>query len=134
MYMLTHVNKGFIYTQTTDRMWRKNRVANSGSNCAGTDLNRNWPYKWNGQGSSTNPCSETYRGSSAGSSVENKALTGWLSNLKKTQSVKLFIDWHSYSQLFMSRTCPSLSVLMSVIIANTSPPFSLRILLHCSSW
>lgn len=84
-------------------MWRKNLQTNSGTNCKGTDLNRNWPYQWTGSGSSTNPCDEAFRGPSAGSSPENKAVTSFLSSLKKQQPVKLFIDWHSYSQLFMSR-------------------------------
>lgn len=47
-YLLPVVNPdGFVYSQTNDRMWRKNRSkAPSGSSCLGTDINRNWPYKW----------------------------------------------------------------------------------------
>ncbi|EEP81002.1 conserved hypothetical protein [Uncinocarpus reesii 1704] len=51
---------GFVYTQTRNRMWRKNRTPNGGSS-VGTDINRNWPFQWSGSGSSTNPSSETYR-------------------------------------------------------------------------
>ncbi|KAK2616658.1 hypothetical protein QQS21_000481 [Conoideocrella luteorostrata] len=102
-YMLPIVNvDGFKYSQTSSRMWRKNRGTNQGSNCVGTDVNRNWPYQWNGRGSSTNPCDETYRGSSAGSSTEIKSLSGFLQKVKSQQGVKLYIDWHSYSQLFMT--------------------------------
>lgn len=47
-YILPIVNPdGFSYTQTNDRLWRKNRsAAPSGSSCLGTDINRNWPYQW----------------------------------------------------------------------------------------
>jgi murein tripeptide amidase MpaA len=70
MYIFPIVNPdGFVFTQTNNRLWRKNRShAPSGSNCAGVDLNRNWPYKWDVTpgGSSGNPCDETYRGKHAG--------------------------------------------------------------------
>lgn len=68
-YILPVVNPdGFVYTQTNDRLWRKNRsAAPSGSSCLGTDINRNWPYKWDVPGgSSTDPCDQTYRGRTAG--------------------------------------------------------------------
>ena len=46
------------------RTWRKNRQPNSGSSNVGTDLNRNWDYKWGCcGGSSGSTVSETYRGS-----------------------------------------------------------------------
>lgn len=43
-------------------MWRKNRQTNEGSECVGRDVNRNWPHKWDGEGSSPDPCDETFRG------------------------------------------------------------------------
>ncbi|KAJ8951569.1 hypothetical protein NQ318_020446 [Aromia moschata] len=63
---------GYEYSHTVDRLWRKNR-ARSGQ-CSGTDLNRNFGYKWGGQGSSKNPCSETYGGYSAFSEPETAAI------------------------------------------------------------
>lgn len=46
-YILPVVNPdGFVYSQTTNRLWRKNRsAAPPGSDCLGTDINRNWPYQ-----------------------------------------------------------------------------------------
>lgn len=51
-YIMPVVNPdGFVYTQTNDRMWRKNRSpAPSGSSCVGIDENRNWPYQWDVSG------------------------------------------------------------------------------------
>ena len=46
--------------------WRKNRQPNAGSSYIGTDLNRNWGYRWGCcGGSSGTTSSETYRGSAA---------------------------------------------------------------------
>ena len=46
--------------------WRKNRQPNGSGEPVGTDLNRNWGYKWRCcGGSSGNPGSETYRGPEA---------------------------------------------------------------------
>ncbi|WEW55768.1 hypothetical protein PRK78_001201 [Emydomyces testavorans] len=93
---------GFVYTQTRDRLWRKNRAPNPGARCPGTDLNRNWPYQWDGPGSSPNPCSETYRGRAPGDAPETKAWVAFLQKTVQSQKVKQYIDWHSYSQLFMT--------------------------------
>ncbi|KAK2603613.1 hypothetical protein QQS21_004194 [Conoideocrella luteorostrata] len=102
-YMFPIVNvDGFKYTQTDDRLWRKNRQTTSGSSCMGHDINRNWPYKWDGRGASTNPCAEDFKGKSAGDAPETKALSGFLQNIKGAQGLKLYIDYHSYSQLFMT--------------------------------
>lgn len=37
-----HNPDGFVYTQTNNRLWRKNRQPRSNATCTGTDLNRNW--------------------------------------------------------------------------------------------
>jgi len=43
--------------------WRKNRQPNAGSSYIGTDLNRNWSYRWGCCGGGSNdPSSTTYRG------------------------------------------------------------------------
>ncbi|PVH94062.1 Zn-dependent exopeptidase, partial [Periconia macrospinosa] len=61
-YIIPIVNPdGFAYTQTNDRLWRKNRQTVSGSTCYGRDINRNWPFQWStAGGASTSPCSGTY--------------------------------------------------------------------------
>jgi hypothetical protein len=85
-------------------MWRKNRQTTAGSSCIGHDINRNWPYQWSvSGGASTNPCDEDFRGVSQGDAPETVALSSWLQNIKTAQGLKLFIDYHSYSQLFMTR-------------------------------
>ena len=95
---------GFLYSQSNDRMWRKNRQSTSGSSCIGHDINRNWPYQWSVPGgASTDPCAQDFKGKAQGDTPEAQALSSWLKGIKSAQGLKLFIDYHSYSQLFMTR-------------------------------
>ncbi|KAG0328072.1 hypothetical protein BGZ99_006245 [Dissophora globulifera] len=87
---------GFVITQSSNRMHRKNAQTNGG--CLGTDTNRNWGYKWNTGGSSTDPCADDYMGPSAFSSPEATNMANYLKSLPKVVS---YIDFHSYSQLWM---------------------------------
>ncbi|KAF4927553.1 putative metallocarboxypeptidase A [Colletotrichum viniferum] len=96
----------FVYTQTTDRLWRKNRQPRSNITCIGTDGNRNWDFQWNyplEDGSvSSDPCSQTFRGLSPGDTTENVVLSALSRKLAATPGgIRLFIDWHSYSQLIL---------------------------------
>jgi carboxypeptidase A4 len=102
-YVIPVVNPdGFVYTQTTDRLWRKNRQSRSSSSCIGTDVNRNWNSHWDVPGgSSTNPCSETYRGLAPSDTPENKALSNHILGIAQSVGVKFYVDWHSYSQLIL---------------------------------
>lgn len=84
---------GFVYSQTTDRLWRKNRQTVSGNTCVGRDINRNWPYKWElTGGASTSPCSETYKGQVAGDSPENLGLRTQINQLKASRGIRLYLD------------------------------------------
>lgn len=59
------------------QLQRKN-LNDNGAGCSGTDvgtdLNRNFVFKWGGTGSGTTPCAETFRGSKPGSEPETVAL------------------------------------------------------------
>ncbi|TVY81002.1 Metallocarboxypeptidase A-like protein [Lachnellula suecica] len=107
-YIFPVVNPdGFVYSQTTDRLWRKNRQTISTNTCVGRDINRNWPLQWSlTGGASTDPCAEDYKGKvvrqAAGDAPENKALLAYINNLAAGKGVQLYIDIHSYSQLFMT--------------------------------
>ncbi|KAL8381981.1 hypothetical protein RB595_005983 [Gaeumannomyces hyphopodioides] len=94
---------GFAYTQTNDRLWRKNRQTVSGNSCVGRDINRNWPsssWALTG-GASTSPCSETYKGQAAGDSPENKGLAAQAQSLQSGNGIKLYLDIHSYGQYIL---------------------------------
>jgi hypothetical protein len=100
---------GFVYTQTNDRLWRKNRQpppeTASNQTCYGRDINRNWEHNWdaNTRGASDDECSQVYRGVRPRDAPENAAMDDFLRNIRDEQGIKLYIDWHSYSQLIL---CP----------------------------
>lgn len=99
---------------------RKNANTTNGPNCGttggssqiGIDLNRNTSSGY-GTGSSTNPCSETYRGPSANSEVETKALQSLWRSLYKDRratgtsaaapadTTGVVISMHSYSNMVL---------------------------------
>jgi carboxypeptidase A4 len=100
-----HLYPGFVYSQTTDRMWRKNRQdPPSGSNCYGIDINRNWDSHWSDpEGASTDPCNETYKGTAAFDAPETAKLAAFTqAHMNTTAGVKMYMDWHSYSQMFFT--------------------------------
>ncbi|XP_071950984.1 carboxypeptidase B-like [Antedon mediterranea] len=102
-YIVPSLNAdGYVYTWEYDRLWRKTRQRFKGNLCVGTDPNRNYDYKWGGEGASNNSCSLTYAGPHAFSEPEIKGSTGFLLEKAKTQPFKVFIDWHSYSQLMLA--------------------------------
>jgi len=90
---------GYTYTHEVARLWRKNRELNSGNTCVGTDLNRNFAFGWGRDGSSNNPCSDTFRGLTPTSSPETKAITSFIATL---QNLAYYLDIHCCGAMFMS--------------------------------
>ncbi|MEU8987409.1 M14 family metallopeptidase [Streptomyces sp. NPDC048558] len=86
------------------RSWRKNRQPNSGSSAVGTDLNRNWAYRWGCcGGSSGSASSDTYRGASAESAPEVKVIANFVRSrvVGGVQQIKAGVDFHTYSELVL---------------------------------
>ncbi|WP_406479422.1 M14 family metallopeptidase [Streptomyces platensis] len=86
------------------RSWRKNRQPNAGTSEVGTDLNRNWDFKWGCcDGSSTEPGDETYRGPSAASAPEVQVVSKFVHgrNVGGKQQITAAIDFHTYSELVL---------------------------------
>jgi hypothetical protein len=76
-------------------MWRKNRK-NNGSGSYGIDLNRNYgPFAyWNSSygGSSTDPSSDTYRGTAQFSENETAAIRDFYA----TKNISGTLNYHTY--------------------------------------
>ncbi|KAH6624015.1 hypothetical protein B0J18DRAFT_166276 [Chaetomium sp. MPI-SDFR-AT-0129] len=106
-YIFPIVNPdGFVFTQTKDRLWRKNRQINAGkgrgASCVGRDLNRNWASAWGKSGgASDKPCRSTFRGFRPLDAPETRALAVELEAIREEQGIRLFIDWHAFGQLVM---------------------------------
>jgi carboxypeptidase T len=84
--------------------WRKNRQPTPGTPYIGTDLNRNYGYKWGGGGlTSTNPKAITYRGPSAFSAPETRAVRDFLKSrvVGGRQQIRVHITFHEYGRLVM---------------------------------
>jgi carboxypeptidase T len=84
--------------------WRKNRQPNTGSSAIGTDLNRNWGYKWGCcGGSSGTASSDTYRGAAAFSAPETAVVRDFVNSriVGGTQQIKTHIDFHTKGELVM---------------------------------
>ena len=107
IYLVFNLNPdGSEYDMATGsyRSWRKNRQPNSGSSAIGTDLNRNWGYRWGCcGGSSSSPSSSTYRGPSAFSAPETRAVRDFVASrvVGGAQQLRAAIDFHTYSELVL---------------------------------
>uniref|UniRef100_A0A336MR26 Zinc carboxypeptidase A 1 n=1 Tax=Culicoides sonorensis TaxID=179676 RepID=A0A336MR26_CULSO len=89
---------GFVYTHTSNRLWRKTRQPSS-SLCNGADPNRNFGYKWGTGGSSNNACSDLYAGKYEFSEPETAALAAFYATI--ASNITAYVNFHSYSQLIM---------------------------------
>lgn len=85
---------------TKDRLWRKNRFPSATGPCVGVDSNRNFASNWGGEGSSGQPCSETYRGESVFSERESQAIRDALAAHRGR--VRAYVSVHSYASLWMT--------------------------------
>ncbi|XP_040170178.1 zinc carboxypeptidase A 1-like [Anopheles arabiensis] len=87
---------GYEYTTTTDRLWRKNR-----NSPLGIDLNRNFGYKWEVEVNpdDKNPEGDTYRGPSAFSEQESKAIGNLLK--EHAQTTMLYVDLHTFGETIL---------------------------------
>jgi len=97
---------GFRYDLTGSpyRAWRKNRQPNAGSSAIGTDLNRNYDYRFACcGGSSGNPASITYRGSKAFSAPETQAFRDFVNGRVEDgiQQITEHITLHTNGELIL---------------------------------
>jgi carboxypeptidase T len=88
----------------TYRLWRKNRQPTPGSSAIGTDLNRNYDYRWGGGGrTSSDPKAITYRGPAAFSAPETRAMRDFLRSrvVGGRQQIRAYLTFHEYGRLVM---------------------------------
>jgi len=90
---------GYAFSWTNDRMWRKNRRPNAGSTCIGTDLNRNFDFRWGMEGVSHLPCGATYCGPNGASEPETQVVQNELRRL--APSLLAMVTIHSYGNMWM---------------------------------
>ncbi|KAM7539502.1 hypothetical protein Aperf_G00000030700 [Anoplocephala perfoliata] len=99
-YIAPNINPdGYEYSFNRNRFWRKNRGRTGQNWCLGVDLNRNFPYKWSLSGSSSNPCSDVFRGNSAADQLETQSVVDKLTTI--ADQTKLYLTLHSFGQLIL---------------------------------
>lgn len=116
IHVLVHANPDGRKRAEAGQLWRKNTnpIGCSTSSQQGIDLNRNFPFHWNGAGgSSGQPCNDTYRGPSPASEPETQAIVDYTQQLfpdnrgpgindpAPDDTPGIFMDVHSYSQLVL---------------------------------
>jgi carboxypeptidase T len=91
------------YRSGTLRNWRKNRQPNAGTTAVGTDLNRNYDYRWGGSGSSSSPSSSKYRGKAPFSAPETRGMRDFLASrvIGGRQQIRAAISFHEYGRYVM---------------------------------
>ena len=112
LYFVPVVNPdGYEYNFQTNPggggLWRKNRRSNGGGSY-GVDLNRNYPEQWGYDdiGSSPNPDSESYRGTSPASEPEVAAMVAFMAarDFKTALSIHTYGGWwlspYGYEELY----------------------------------
>ncbi|XP_022817990.1 carboxypeptidase B-like, partial [Spodoptera litura] len=94
-YLIPVVNPdGYLYSHTTDRLWRKNRRGTA--NAIGVDLNRNFDYNFGKYGASTDPKADNYCGPRPFSEPEARVLADFIT--EKKQNLRFYFSFHAYGQ------------------------------------
>ena len=104
MYFMPCVNPdGYLWNQSTDPdgggLWRKNRYVDENGDVKGVDLNRNYGFEWgvDDQGSSPNANNDTYRGPSAFSEPETKAVRDFANQ----HQFQIALNYHTFGNLLI---------------------------------
>ena len=89
----------FLKNLQKGRFWRKNRKPNNGSRCIGTDLNRNWAYKWGGRGTweranCSKPCIHIYQ-------LHLKTIVIQRKTSCKERNLNYFVPFLDYKKIFI---------------------------------
>jgi len=80
------------------RLWRKNRQATTGSRYVGTDLNRNYDYRWGCcGGSSSDPAAWNYRGPAPFSAPETRVVRDFVNSrvVDGQQQIRVHLTFHT---------------------------------------
>ena len=104
VFMVDPDGLAYDLTGSPYRSWRKNRQANPGSRSVGTDLNRNYGYRFGCCGASSgNPASDHYRGPRAWSAPEIRAMRDFVLGriVDGRQRIRTHITFHTAGELVL---------------------------------
>jgi carboxypeptidase T len=78
--------------------WQRKNMRKNSDGSVGVDLNRNYDFRFGGEGTSDEPGDDTYHGPSAFSEPESKAVKAFF---EARPNLKTFISYHSFSELVL---------------------------------
>ena len=78
--------------------WQRKNMRDNGDGTTGVDLNRNYDFRFGGEGASDSPGSDTYHGPSAFSEPETRAVRDFVNGLP---NLKLLVSYHTFSELIL---------------------------------
>ena len=85
------------------QLWRKNRQPTPGTTAIGTDVNRNFGYRWGTNPLNASPEVETYRGPAAWSTPEAAAFKRYVDGrvLGGEQQIRVHVTFHQYGRVIL---------------------------------
>jgi murein tripeptide amidase MpaA len=86
------------------RGWRRNRQPTPGSTAVGTDLNRNYDYRWGCcGGSSSNPAAWNYRGTAPFSATESRVMRDFVNSrvVGGKQQIRTHVTLHTNGEMIL---------------------------------
>jgi len=103
IYILFNLNPdGSEFDHGTDvyHLWRKNRQPTPGTSAIGTDINRNFEYRWGTNPLNASPSADTYRGPSAWSTPEAAAFRDFVQSrvVGGEQQISVHVTLHQHGR------------------------------------
>jgi hypothetical protein len=120
----SHNPDGTFHVFDRDKTWRKNR-RNNGDGTFGVDLNRNYPFHWNGcGGSSGDTGSDGFRGPGPASEPETAGITA----LAQAQRPVISLSYHTYGeQVLIPYGCPGVHAAERAVFRRLSSDVAARL-------
>ncbi len=126
MFAVNPDGQAYDYGSGALRNWRRNRQPTPGSDAIGTDLNRNFGYRWGGGGSSGNPFSTRFRGRAAFSAPETRALRDFVASrvVDGRQQIRASISFHEFGRVVMWPYAATMADVPADMTARTTTRWS----------
>lgn len=93
----------YDHTDAGYRSWRKNRQPTPGSDEIGTDINRNFGYRWGTNPLNAPPAANTYRGPSAWSTPEAVVFRDYVDGrvIAGRQQIRVHVTLHQHGRIVL---------------------------------
>jgi hypothetical protein len=106
IYILFNLNPdGSEFDHGTDsyQLWRKNRQPTPGTGAIGTDVNRNFEYRWGTNPLNASPSADTYRGPAAWSTPEAAAFRDFVQSriVGGEQQISVHVTLHQHGRVVL---------------------------------